>query len=151
MTAGSLDDRTPPHGYRKVAARCPCSACKIARILSSHHAAIARRPMIIVPSPYVSLFESAGMSVSAVFLFYTFEVPSQLKMISCTRLLHKFLKVHKDHTAIVRSPHGLRTRATRASCDNRTISMYGCRDSTMTARSPYDLPKFCLRLCTGLM
>ena len=75
----------------------------------------------------------------AVFLFYAFEVPSQLKIIRCTCLLHEFLKAHEDHTAIVRSPHGLRTRAARASCDNRAISMYGCRDSTMTARSPYDL------------
>ena len=75
----------------------------------------------------------------AVLLFYTFEVPSELKMISCTRLLHEFLKVHEDHTAIVRSPHGLRTRAARASCDIRAISMYGCGDSIMTARSPYDL------------
>ena len=87
----------------------------------------------------------------AVFLFYTFEVPSQLKMISCTRLLHKFLKVHEDQTAIVRSLHGLRMRAARASCDIRAISMYGCGDSTMTAQSPYDLRTFCLRLCTGLL
>ena len=87
----------------------------------------------------------------AVFLFYTFEVPSQLKMISCTRLLHKFLKVHEDHTAIVRSPHCLRTRTARVSCDIRAISMYGCGDSTMTAGSPYDLRTFCLRLCTGLL
>ena len=72
----------------------------------------------------------------AVFLFYTFEVPSQLKMTSCTRLLHEFLKVHEDHTAIVRSLHGLHTRATRASCDIRAISMYGCGDSKMTAQSP---------------
>ena len=50
----------------------------------------------------------------AVFLFYTFEVPSQLKMICCTRLLHKFLKVNEDHTSIVQSPHGLRTRAARS-------------------------------------
>ena len=54
------------------------------------------------------------MSLSyTVFLFYAFEVPSQLEMISCTRLLHEFLKVQEDHTAIVRSPHGLRTRAAR--------------------------------------
>ena len=75
----------------------------------------------------------------AVFLFFSFEVPSQLKMISFTRLSHKFLKVHEDHTAIVQSLHGLRTRAARVSCDIRAISMYGCGDITMTAQSPYNL------------
>ena len=73
---------------------------------------------------------------------------AQIKMISCTHSLHDFLEIHEDHTAIVRSPHGLRTRAERASCDIRAIFMYGCGDSTMTARSPYDLRSFCLRLCT---
>ena len=143
----------PPHGYRNVAARCPCSTCKMTWILSSHRAAIARLPhddraaalrCVIVLSQLVCLSY-------AVFLFYTFEVLSQLKMISCTRLLHEFLKVHENHTAIVRSPHGLSTRAARASCDICAISMYGCGDSTMTARSPYDLRTFCLRLCTGLL
>ena len=33
----------PPRGYRKVVARCSCSAHEMARILSSHRAAIARR------------------------------------------------------------------------------------------------------------
>ena len=82
------------------------------------------------------------------FCFCTFEVQSQLKMISCTRLINESLKVHEDHTAIERS-HGLRTRVARASCDIRAISMYHCGDSTMIARSPYDLRTFCLRLCTG--
>ena len=110
------------------------------------------RTMIVRPPYDVSLFESAGVSVlCCIFVLHTFEVPSQLKMISCTRLLHEFLKVHEDHTSIVRSPHGLRTRAARASCDNRAIFMYGCRDSTMTARSPYDLRTFYLRLFIGLM
>ena len=52
----------------------------------------------------------------AVFLFYTFEVPSQLKMISCTCLSHKFLKVHEDHTAIVREPKGSRATSVRFLC-----------------------------------
>ena len=73
-----------------------------------------------------------------------FEVPSQLKMISGTRLVHKFLKVHEDHAATVRSPHGHSTEAVRAPCDIRAISMYSCRDSTMT-----DLLMVCLCLCTG--
>ena len=82
------------------------------------------------------------MSLSyAVFLFYMFEVQSQLKMISCTRLINKILKVHEDHT---QPSNGLRTRVARASCDIRAISMYRCGDSTMTAGSPYDLRTFCL-------
>ena len=136
----------PPHGYRKVAARCPCSARKMARILSSHRMAIARRPH----DDRAAALRCVIVCLSyAVFLFYTFELPSQLKIISCTRLLHEFLKVHEDHTAIIRSPHGLRTRAVSASCYVRAISMYGWGDSTMTARSSYALRTFCLRLCTG--
>ena len=80
----------------------------------------------------MSLFESAGVSLLCCILFYTFEVPSQLKMISCTHMVQEFLKVHEDHTATVRSPHGLRMEATRAPCDICAISMYGCVDSTMT-------------------
>ena len=46
--------------------------------------AIARGPhgdrtMIVQPPYDVSLFESAGVSVLCCILFYTFEVPSQLK------------------------------------------------------------------------
>ena len=141
----------PPHGYRKVVARCPCSAHKMARILSSHLAAIARRPHDYRAAAIrFGIFEPAGVSVlCCLFLFYTFEVQSQLKMISCTRFINEILKVHEDHAAIERSPHGLRTRVARASCNIRAISMYRCGDSTMTARPPYDLRKFCLRLCTG--
>ena len=105
---------------------------------------------IIVRPPYDLAFLSQLVSLSyAVFLFYAFEVQSQLKIISCTGLINKILKFHEDHTAIERSPHGLRTKVARASCDIRPISMYRCEDSTMTARSPYDLRTFCLRLCTG--
>ena len=100
--------------------------------------------MIVRPPYDVSLFESAGVSVLCCILFYTFEVPSQLKMISCTRLVQEFLKVHKDLTATVRSPHGLRTEAVRAPCDFRVISMYSCEDSTLT-----NLLMVCLHLCTG--
>ena len=140
----------PPHGYRKVVARCPCSAHKMARILSSHRAAIARGPHDDRAAAIRLAFLSQLVSLSyAVFLFYTFEVQSQLKIISCTRLINEILKVHEDDTAIERSPHGLRTRVARASCDIHAISMYRCGDSTMTARSPYDLRTFCLRLCTG--
>ena len=140
----------PPHGYRKVVARCSCSAHEMARILSSHRATIARRPHDDRAAAIrFGIFESAGVSSYAVFLFYALEVQSQLKMISCTRLVNEILKFHEDHTAIERSPHGLRTKVARVSCDIRAISMYRCRDSTMTARSPYDLRTFCLRLCTG--
>ena len=107
------------------------------------------RTMIVRP-PYDLAFLSQLVSLSyAVFLFYALEVQSQLKMISCTRLVNEILKFHEDHTAIERSPHGLRTKVARASCDIRAISMYRCGDSTMVARSPYDLRTFCLRLCTG--
>ena len=107
------------------------------------------RTMIVRP-PYDLAFLSQLVSLSyAVFLFYTFEVQSKLKMISCTRLIYEILKVHEDHTAIERSPHGLRTRVARASCDMRAISLFRWGDSTMAARSPYDLHTFCLRLCTG--
>ena len=40
------------------------------------------RRMIVRPPYDVSLFESAGVSVLCCILFYMFEVPSQLKMIS---------------------------------------------------------------------
>ena len=107
------------------------------------------RTMIVRP-PYSLAFLSQLVSLSyAVFLFYAFEVQSQLKMISCTRLVNEIFKFHEDHTAIERSPHGLRTKVARASCDIGAISMYRCGDSTMTARSPYDLRTFCLRLCTS--
>ena len=100
--------------------------------------------MIVRPPYDVSLFESAGVSVLCCILFYTFEVPSQLKMISCTRLGQEFLKVHEDHTATVRSPYGLRTEAVRAPCDICAISMYSYGDSTLT-----DILMVCLHLCTG--
>ena len=139
----------PLHGYRKVVARCPCSVHKMARIFSSHRAAMARRPHDDRAAAIrFGIFESAGVSVLCC-IFVLSEVQSQLKMISCTRLINEILKVHKDHTAIKRSPHSLRTRVARASCDIRAISMYRCGDSTMTTRSPYDLCTFCLRLCTG--
>ena len=116
----------PPHGYRKVIARCPCSALKMARTLSSHRAAIARRPHDDRAATIrFGNFESAGVHVLCcifiIVLLYTFEVQSQLKMISCTRLINEILKVHEDHTAIERSPHGLCTRVARASCDIRAI------------------------------
>ena len=107
------------------------------------------RTMIVRP-PYDLAFLSQLVSLSyAVFLFYTFEVQSKLKKIRYTRLIYEILKVHEDNTAIERSPHGLRTRVPRASCDIRAISLFRWGDSTMTARSPYDLHTFCLRLCTG--
>ena len=138
-----------PYGYRKVVARCPCSAHKMARIFSSHRAAIARQPHDDrVTAIRFGIFESAGVSVLCC-IFVWFEVQSQLKMISCTRSINEILKVNEDHTAIERSRHGLRTRVARASCDIRAISMYRYGDSTMTVRSPYDIRTFCLRLCTG--
>ena len=107
------------------------------------------RTMNVRPQ-YDLAFLSQLVSLSyAVFLFYAFEVQSQLKMIICTRLINEILKVHEDNTAIEQTLHGLRTRVARASCDIRAISMYRCGDSTMTARSSYDLSMFCLRLCTG--
>ena len=80
---------------------------------------------MIVRSPYdMSLFESAGVSVLyAAFLFYTFEVSSQFKMISCTRLLHKFLKYTRItqpsydlRMAYVREPQGRRATSVRFLC-----------------------------------
>ena len=70
--------------------------------------------MIVRPPFDVSMFESA---VLCYILFYTFEVPSQLKIRSCTLLVHKFPKIHEDHTATVRSQHGLSREAARAPCD----------------------------------
>ena len=79
------------------------------------------RTMIVWP-PYDLAFLSQLVSLSyAVFLLYTFEVQSQLKMISCTRLINEILNVHEDHTAIERCPHGLHTRVASASCDIRVI------------------------------
>ena len=73
-------------------------------------------PAMIVRPLYDLAFLSQLVSPSyAVFLFYTFEVQSQLKMNSCTRLINEILKVHEDHTGIERSPHGIRTRVARAS------------------------------------
>ena len=97
------------------------------------------RTMTVRPSYDMSVFESAGVSVVCSILFDTFEVPSQLKICSCTCLVHECSKVHEDHTATVRSSQVLRTEAARAPCDIRAISMQGCGDSTMTARSTYDL------------
>ena len=94
------------------------------------------RTMIVRPPYDASMFESA---VLCCILFYTFEVPSQLKMSSCTCLVHEFPKIHKDHTAYVQSLHSVHTEAARASCDILAISMHGCGDSTMTARSPNGL------------
>ena len=62
----------------------------------------------------MSLFEAAGVSFSCCILFYTFEVQSHVKMISCTHLVQE---LHKDHTATVRSPHGLCMEVIRAPCD----------------------------------
>ena len=91
----------PPHGYRKVIARCPCSALKMARTLSSRRAAIARRPHDDRAAAIRFGIFSQLVSLSyAVFLLYSFEVQSQLKIISCTRLINEILKVHEDHTAI---------------------------------------------------
>ena len=140
----------PPHGYRKVVARCPCSAHKMAKIFSSHRAAIARRPHDDRAAAIrFGIFESADVSVLCCIFVLHVSSAISIKMISCTRLINEILKVHGDHTAIERSPHDLRTRVARESCDIRAISMYRCGDSTMTARSPYDLRTFCLRLCTG--
>ena len=97
---------------------------------------------MIVRQPYdVSLFESAGVSVLCCILFYTFEVPSQLKMIynSCTRLLHDFLKVHEDHKATVRSPYGSRKAALRHPCDLYVRRRRQHDDRTISLRSPHGL------------
>ena len=71
------------------------------------------RTMTVRPPYDVTMVESAGVSVVCCILFYTFEVPSQLKMSSCTRLVHECLKIHEDHKATARSP--------RALCDIRAI------------------------------
>ena len=102
--------------------------------------------MIVQPPSNVSVFESAGVSILCCILFYTFEMPSQLKMSSFTCLVHEFPKIHEDHTAApcdIRN--GLRTEDTMASCDMCAISMHGCGDSTITPRSPNGLSTALLR------
>ena len=76
------------------------------------------RAMIVRPPYDLAFFSQLSY---AVFLLYTFEVQSQIKKISCTRLIKEILKVHEDHTVIERSSHGLHTRVARASCDIRAI------------------------------
>ena len=105
------------------------------------------RTMTVLPPYDVSMFESTGVSVLCCILFDTFEVPSQLNMSSCTRLVHECPKIHEAHTATVRSPHGLRTEAAWAPCEILAISIHD--DSTLTAKSTYDLRTVCLRLYTG--
>ena len=79
------------------------------------------RTMIMRP-PYDVSFSRLVCLSYAVFLFYTFEMPSQLKMISCTRSLQEFLEVHEDHTsydlrtAYVREPQGRRATSVRFLC-----------------------------------
>ena len=63
------------------------------------------RTMIVRPPYSVSMFQSAGVSVLCCILFYRFEVPSQLKMSSCTRLVHEFQKIHE----ITQPPYDLGT------------------------------------------
>ena len=84
------------------------------------------RTMTVQPPYDVSMFVSAGVSVLCCILFYTFEVPSQLNLSSCTRLAHECTKILMDHTATIRSPQGHRTEAARAPCDIRAIYMHGC-------------------------
>ena len=65
--------------------------------------------MTIGPPYNVSMFESAGVFVLCCILFYTFEVPSQLKMSSCTRLVRMPKNTrgsHSHRTISVRKPHG---------------------------------------------
>ena len=89
--------------------------------------------MIVRPPYDVSMFESAGVSVLCCILFYTFEVPSQLKISSFTLLVHEFPKIHADHTTTLRSPYGSCKGRLLYTCDfyawlqrqhdNRTISV----------------------------
>ena len=107
------------------------------------------RAMIVRPPYDLSLFESAGVSVLCCIFFYTFEVTSQLKMISCTSLLHEFLKVHEDHTAIVRSPHGLYDSGkgiVRYPCDFYVRLQRQHDDRTISLRSPHILSQLCTSL-----
>ena len=74
---------------------------------------------MIVRPQYDLAFLSQQVSLSyAVFLFYKFEVQSQLKMISCTRLINEILKVY-GHTAI----YDLRTAYVRESQGRRATSV----------------------------
>ena len=97
------------------------------------------RTMIVQPPYDVSMFESA---VLYCILFYTLEVPSQLKMSSCTPLVHEFPKIHEDHTAIVLSLHNLRTEAAGEPCDFYAQLRRQHDDSTISV----NLLTFCLRL-----
>ena len=72
--------------------------------------------MFVWPPYHVSLLESAGASVYCCILFYTFEVPFQSKLCSCTFLVHKCQKIHKDHKATIRCLHSLHMEATQALC-----------------------------------
>ena len=82
MTVGSCNDRTVParlsHGCRTIPVQCPLNGTNIKQsspVPQSHGDCT-----MIVRSPYdVSLFESAGVSALCCILFYTFEIPSQLK------------------------------------------------------------------------
>ena len=87
------------------------------------------RTMIVRP-PYDLAFLSQLVSLSyAVFLFYTFEVQSQLKMISCTSLITKFKKFTRItqpsndlHTAYVRESQGCRATSVRFLCTAAEIA-----------------------------
>ena len=86
---------------------------------------------MIMGLPYdVSMFVSAGVSILCCILFYTFEVPSHLKMCSCTRLVHKFPKIHKDHTATVH----LHMASVRKPQGHRAISVQFLCTAAETAR-----------------
>ena len=75
---------------------------------------------MIVRPPYDLAFLSQQVSLSyAVFLFYTFEVQSQLKMISCTRLINEILKF----TRITQPSNDLRTAYVRESQGRRATSL----------------------------
>ena len=118
----------------------------MAWILSSHRAAISWQPHHDPATPYdLSLIESAGVSVLCCILFYTFEVLSQLKMSSCTRLVHKCHKIHEDHTATVQSPHGLRTEALHYLCDFYAWLRRQHDDCTISTRSVYGFAPVCCR------
>ena len=73
---------------------------------------------------------------------------SYVQMFCFTRLkfhLNKELVVYVWYTnfqkykSIKQPPYDLRTEASRAPCYILAISMHGCGDSTMTARSPHGL------------
>ena len=102
--------------------------------------------MTLQPPCDVSVFWSAGVSVSCCILFYMFEVPSQSKKSSCTRLVHKCPKINNNHTANLQALLCLCTEAALTPCDIiRARLRRWHNDHTISERSHYNFTTVCHR------